>query len=85
VLTQYVVRNADCHAKNIALYYTHLDDVAYSPVYDVVTTQAYPRYAANPPGLLLDGRQAWTMGKNLEQFFKARLGIAPKHYVQIVG
>jgi len=55
LLTQYVVRNADCHAKNIALTYTHLHDVAYSPVYDVVTTQAYPRYAANPPGLPLDG------------------------------
>jgi len=84
LLTQYVVRNADCHAKNIALYYTHLHDVAYTPVYDVVTTQAYPRYAANPPGLPLDGRQTWAMGKHLERFFKARLGIAPKHYAQMV-
>jgi len=84
LLTQYVVRNADCHAKNIALTYTHLHDVAYSPVYDVVTTQAYPRYAANPPALSLDGRQTWAIGKNLERFFKARLGIAPKYYAQMV-
>lgn len=65
LLTNYVVRSADCHAKNIALYYTGLKDVAYTPVYDVVTTQAYPRYAANPPGLAVDGKlrlalEGWT-------------------------
>ncbi|MCK9507142.1 MAG: type II toxin-antitoxin system HipA family toxin [Pigmentiphaga sp.] len=84
VLTNYVVRNADCHAKNIALYYTGLKDVAYTPVYDVVTTQAYPRYAVNPPGLAVDGRQTWVVGKTLERFFKSRLGIAPKHYAEMV-
>ncbi len=84
LLINYVVRNADCHAKNIALYYTSLKDVAYTPVYDVVTTQAYPRYAANPPGLPVDGRQTWAAGKNLERFFKARLGIAPKQYAEMV-
>jgi len=84
LLTNYVVRNADCHAKNIALYYTGLKDVAYTPVYDVVTTQAYPRYAVNPPGLSVDGRQTWAVGKTLERFFKARLGIAPKQYAEMV-
>jgi serine/threonine-protein kinase HipA len=84
MLTNYVVRNADCHAKNIALYYTSLKDVAYTPVYDVVTTQAYPRYATNPPGLPVDGRQTWAVGKTLERFFNARLGIAPKQYAEMV-
>lgn len=84
LLTNYVVRNADCHAKNIALYYSSLKDVAYTPVYDVVTTQAYPRYAANPPGLPVDGRQAWAVGKTLERFFKSRLGITPKQYAEMV-
>jgi len=84
LLTQYIVRNADWHTKNIALTYTHLHDVAYSPVYDVVTTQAYPRYATNPPSLPLDGRQTWALGKNLERFFNASLGIAPKYYAQMV-
>jgi len=84
LLANYVVRNADCHAKNVALYYTSLKDVAYTPVYDMVTTQAYPRYAANPPGLPVDGRQTWVMGKTLERFFKARLGIAPKQYAEMV-
>ncbi|CAM5792827.1 type II toxin-antitoxin system HipA family toxin [Castellaniella caeni] len=84
LLANYVVRNADCHAKNIALYYTTLNDVAYTPVYDVVTTQAYPRYATNPPGLPVDGRQTWATGKTLERFFNARLGIPPKQYAEMV-
>ncbi len=85
LLINYVVRNADCHAKNIALYYTGLKDVAYTPVYDLVTTQAYPRYAANPPGLSVEGRQTWVVGRTLERFFKSRLGIAPKQYAEMVG
>lgn len=84
LLTNYVVRNADCHAKNIALHYTSLADVGYTPAYDIVTTQAYPRYALNPPGLSIDGRQTWAAGKTLERFFNARLGIAPRQYAEMV-
>ena len=84
ILTNFVVRNADCHAKNIALYYTELADVAYTPAYDIVTTQAYPRYAENPPGLSIEGRKTWAPGKSLEQFFKNRLGIAPRNYATMV-
>lgn len=84
LLTNYIVRNADCHAKNIALYYTQRADVGFTPVYDIVTTQAYPRYAANPPGLSVDGRQTWAAGKALQRFFNTRLGIAPRQYAQMV-
>lgn len=84
LLTNYVVRNADCHAKNISLYYTSQSDVGYTPVYDIVTTQAYPRYAANPPGLPIDGRQTWAAGKALERFVNTRLGIAPRRYAEMV-
>lgn len=84
VLTNYVVRNADCHAKNIALSYTRLSDVGFTPVYDIVTTQAYPRYANNPPGLSIDGRQTWVAGKALQRFFNARFGIAPRYYAEMV-
>ncbi len=84
VLTNYVVRNADCHAKNIALSYTGLSDVGFTPVYDIVTTQAYPRFANNPPGLSVDGRQTWAAGKALQRLFNARLGIAPRHYAEMV-
>jgi len=84
VLTNYVVRNADCHSKNIALYYTSPGDVSFTPIFDLVTTQAYPRYAANPPGLSIEGRRTWMPGKSLERFFNARLGIAPRHYVKMI-
>ncbi len=84
ILANYVVRNADCHSKNIALYYTDLSDVAYTPAYDIVTTRAYPRYAQNPPGLSMEGRKTWAPGKSIEQFFKTRLGIAPRDYATMV-
>jgi serine/threonine-protein kinase HipA len=84
IITNYVVRNADCHSKNIALFYTGISDVAYTPAYDIVTTQAYPRYADNPPGLPIEGRRTWAPGKSLEKFFKSRLGIAPRDYAQMV-
>jgi len=84
IITNYVVRNSDCHSKNIALYYTKLSDVAYTPAYDIVTTQAYPRFADNPPGLSIEGRKTWAPGKSLEKFFKTRLGITPRDYAQMV-
>jgi serine/threonine-protein kinase HipA len=84
ILTNFIVRNADCHSKNIALYYTGLNNIAYTPAYDIVTTQAYPRYAQNPPGLSIEGRKTWAPGKSLEQFFKTRLGIAPRDYATMV-
>jgi serine/threonine-protein kinase HipA len=84
LLTNYVVRNADCHAKNVALYFSSLKDVRYTPVYDIVTTQAYPRFASSPPALSVSGRKTWAPGKTLEQFFNARLGIAPRQYAEMV-
>jgi serine/threonine-protein kinase HipA len=84
LLVNYVVRNADCYAKNIALYYPSRTDVVYTPAYDIVTTQAYPRYAHNSPGLSVMGRKTWAPGKALEQFFKVQLGIAPSAYRDMV-
>jgi serine/threonine-protein kinase HipA len=84
LLTNYVVRNADCHSKNIALLYSGIDDVVYAPAYDIVTTEAYPRFANNPPALSVDGRKTWAPGKTLERFFNTRLGIPPKRYREMV-
>ncbi|MCQ9393000.1 type II toxin-antitoxin system HipA family toxin [Pseudomonas viridiflava] len=84
LLTNYVVRNSDCHAKNIALLYTSRADVVFTPVYDLVTTQAYPRFASNPPGLSIGGRKTWTPGRSVETFFKAVLGISPRQYAAMV-
>ena len=84
LLANYVVRNADCHAKNIALYYTSRADVAYTPVFDVVTTQAYPQFTNSAPGLSVDGRKTWAPGNTLTKFMLARLGIPSKQYQAMV-
>ncbi|POM16643.1 hypothetical protein CSX04_04938 [Burkholderia cepacia] len=75
LITNYVVRNADCHAKNIALIYSNIDDVIYTPAYDIVTTEAYPRFANNPPGLSIEGRKNVGSGENAGALFQH----APRH------
>jgi serine/threonine-protein kinase HipA len=84
LLLNYVVRNAGCHAKNIALVYTNVEDVRFAPVYGVATTQAYARGGAGVPALAIDGCRSWVPGRSLERFFNARLGIAPRAYAQMV-
>ena len=84
LLTNFVVRNTGCHSKNIALYYTSLDDVAFTPVFDVVTTHAYDGFRDGAPGLSIEGRKTWNPGKTLAHFFSSRLGIAPRKYSQMV-
>ena len=84
LLTNFVVRNADCHSKNIALYYTSLDDVAFTPVYDLVTTQAYDGFRDGTPGLSIEGRKTWIPGKTLPHFFASRLGISSRRYSQML-
>lgn len=84
LLANHVLRNADCHARNIALYYTGLNDVRYTPICDVVTTRAYPRYASNPPALPIGGRQSWQAASLLEKFFQTRLGIAPPVFARML-
>jgi serine/threonine-protein kinase HipA len=84
LLTNFVVRNADCHSKNIALYYTGLDDVAYTPVYDLLTTQAYDGFRDSTPGLSIEGRKTWIPGRTLPHFFASRLGISSRRYSQML-
>jgi serine/threonine-protein kinase HipA len=84
LLTNFVVRNADCHSKNIALYYTCLDDVAFTPVCDLVTGQAYEGFRDSTPGLSIEGRKTWVPGKTLPHFFASRLGIASRRYSQML-
>ncbi|HEY0342587.1 MAG TPA: HipA domain-containing protein, partial [Steroidobacteraceae bacterium] len=79
-----VIRNADCHSKNIALYYTSLDDVAFTPVYDLVTTQAYDGFRDSTPGLSIEGRKSWSPGKALPHFFASRLGISSRRYASML-
>ena len=78
LLMTYALRNADCHAKNIALVYTSRDDANLSPAYDFFTTSVYAGYQHNPPGIGLMGKKTWLPGKTLSRFITANFGITEK-------
>lgn len=85
LLLTYALRNADCHAKNVALRYSRHDDVHLAPAYDMITTVAYPDYADNPPGISLMGRKTWSPGRSLPTFITAHFGVAAREQAEIVG
>jgi serine/threonine-protein kinase HipA len=84
LLLTYALRNADCHAKNVALLYTSRDDVHISPVYDMLTTNVYAGYQHNPPGIAFMGKKTWSPGKSLQKFILATFGISAKDQAGIV-
>jgi serine/threonine-protein kinase HipA len=84
LLLSYALRNADCHAKNIALRYTSRADVHLAPAYDVLTTSVYAGYQHNPPAIEFMGKKTWLPGKNLQRFIAATFGIQPKEQLQMV-
>jgi serine/threonine-protein kinase HipA len=84
LLLTYALRNADCHAKNLALLYTTRADVQLSPTYDMLTTNVYAGYQHNPPGIEFMGKKTWTPGKNLQRFIATTFGIPPREQTQIV-
>jgi serine/threonine-protein kinase HipA len=84
LLLTYALRNADCHAKNLALLYTSRADVHLSPAYDMITTVAYPGYQQNPPGISFMGKKTWSPGKSLGKFIAATFGVSVKAQVEIV-
>ncbi len=77
LLLTYALRNADCHAKNIALLYSSRERIALAPVYDMLTTTVYDDYAKNPPGMPVEGRSTWSPGKALERFLQTRCSVMP--------
>jgi serine/threonine-protein kinase HipA len=88
LLLTYALRNADCHAKNLALLYTSRADVHLSPAYDMLTTSVYAGFQLNPPGIEFMGKKTWAPGKNLQKFIAATFGIQPKeqqHTVQAIS
>jgi serine/threonine-protein kinase HipA len=84
LLLTYALRNADCHAKNLALLYSSRADVRLSPAYDMLTTSVYAGYQHNPPGIEFMGKKTWAPGKNLQKFIAATFGIAPREQQQLV-
>jgi len=88
LLLTYALRNADCHAKNIALLYTSRADVHLSPACDMLTTSVYAGFQHNPPGIEFMGKKTWAPGKSLQKFIAATFGIQPKeqqHMVQAIS
>lgn len=84
LLLTYALRNADCHAKNVALRYTRHDDVHLAPAYDMITTAAYPDYVRNPPGISFMGKKTWDPGKHLQTFITATFGLPAREQAGIV-
>ena len=84
LLLNYALRNADGHAKNVALRYTRRDDVGLAPAYDVLTTSAYLDYARNPPAIAFMGRKTWEPGRTLQTFITASFGVPARDQVEIV-
>jgi serine/threonine-protein kinase HipA len=78
LLLTFALRNADCHAKNLALLYTGIEDVHLAPAYDMITTAAYVDYKNNPPAIAFRGRKTWAPGKQLQQFITATFGVSVK-------
>ena len=88
LLLTYALRNADCHAKNLALLYTSRADAHLSPTYDMLTTSVYASFQHNPPAIEFMGKKTWMPGKNLQKFIAATFGIQPKeqqHMVQAIS
>jgi serine/threonine-protein kinase HipA len=84
LLLTYALRNADCHAKNLALLYTSRRDVHISPAYDFLTTCVYEGYQYNPPGISFLGKKTWAPGKNLTKFIAGTFGIPVRDQTVIV-
>lgn len=84
LLLTFALRNADCHAKNVALRYTTREDVHLAPAYDMITTAAYPDYANNPPAISFMGRKTWDPGKSLQTFITATFGVPVREQTDIV-
>lgn len=84
LLLTYALRNADCHAKNLALRYTSRRDVHLAPAYDMITTAAYPDYAQNPPAISFMGRKTWDPGRTIQTFITATFGLPPREQASLV-
>ena len=84
LLLTYALRNADWHAKNLALLYTSRADVQLSPAYDMLTTSVYAGFQHSPPGIAFMGKKTWAPGKNLQKFIAATFGIQPKEQQRTV-
>ena len=84
IFLTYALRNADCHAKNIALLYTSSEDVHSAPVFDMLTTNVYPGHQDSPPGISFMGKRTWIPGKALGKFLTANFDVAAREQLEMI-
>jgi len=81
----WMLRNGDAHLKNFGLLYASVTDTRLAPLYDVVTTTAYPSLQNDVPALTLGGRRSWTLKKGTwTRFAQAHCALDPADAVPIV-
>jgi serine/threonine-protein kinase HipA len=74
----WMLRNGDAHLKNFGLLYSSATDARLAPLYDVVTTTAYPTLRNDVPALMLGGRRLWRFKKGTwTRFARAHCAIDP--------
>jgi serine/threonine-protein kinase HipA len=59
----WMLRNGDAHLKNFGLLYSSAADARLGPLYDVVTTTAWPMLRNDVPALTLGRRRSWALKK----------------------
>ncbi len=79
LLLTYALRNADCHAKNLALLYTSPADAHLSPTYDMLSTSVYAGFAHNPPGIEFMGKKTWAPAKTCKSLSLPPSASSPKN------
>ncbi|MGH8694888.1 MAG: type II toxin-antitoxin system HipA family toxin [Burkholderiales bacterium] len=81
----WMLRNGDAHLKNFGLLYSSATDVRLAPLYDVVTTTAYPALRNDVPALTLGGRRAWRLKKGTwTRFAQGHCAIGPAETAEVL-
>jgi serine/threonine-protein kinase HipA len=81
----WMLRNGDAHLKNFALLYSSATDARLAPLYDLITTTAYPALRSDVPALALDGRKSWRLKKgSWRRFAQAHCAIDPAQAMETV-
>lgn len=85
IVVCWMLRNGDAHLKNLGLLYSSAADARLAPLYDVVTTTAYPSLRNDVPALTLDGRRAWRLRKGTwTRFARTHCALEPADAAEIV-
>jgi serine/threonine-protein kinase HipA len=76
-------RDTDAHLKNFGLLYSGIGDVRLAPVFDMVTTLAYPQYRNDIPSIAVGGEKVAAIDKSFVRFSQERAGLSVRALRQI--